>query len=219
MPANPQTLTPATVFDVVRFRQDFPILAQSVHGKPLVYLDNAATTQKPLSVIEATDKFYRETNSNIHRGVHLLSERATDAYEAARVRVQTFLNAASAHEIVFTRGATEGVNLVAQTYGRKNIGPGDEIVLSGLEHHSNIVPWQMIAEEKGARIRVVPIDDDGEFLLEEYKKLLSDKTKLVAVTHVSNALGTITPIAEIIRMAHEKGAVVLVDGAQAVPHL
>lgn len=219
MPPKTQTEPASKVFDAARFRNDFPILAQLIHGKPLVYLDNAATTQKPLSVIEATDRFYRETNSNIHRGVHLLSERATDAYEAARVRAQSFLNASSAHEIVFTRGATEGVNLVAQTYGRQNIGAGDEIILSGLEHHSNIVPWQMLAEEKGARIRVASIDDDGEFLLEEYKKLLSDKTKLVAVTHVSNALGTVTPIAEIIRWAHEKGAVVLVDGAQAVPHL
>ncbi|HVM32506.1 MAG TPA: cysteine desulfurase [bacterium] len=217
MAPNPSALSP--VFETARYRKDFPILGQLVHGHPLVYLDNAATTQKPLSVIEATDRYYRETNSNIHRGVHLLSQKATEAYEAARERTRAFLNAESANEIIFTRGATEGINLVAQTWGRKNIGFGDEIVLSCLEHHSNIVPWQMLAEEKGARIRVAPIDDDGEFLLDEYKKLLSDKTKLVAVTQVSNALGTVTPIAEIIRLAHDKGAAVLVDGAQAVAHL
>jgi cysteine desulfurase/selenocysteine lyase len=215
----PKTSAVSTSFETARYRKDFPILGQEVHGHPLVYLDNAATTQKPLTVIEATDRYYREMNANIHRGVHLLSQKATEAYEAARERTRAFLNAESANEIIFTRGATEGINLVAQTWGRKNIQAGDEIILSALEHHSNIVPWQMLAEEKGARLRVVPIDDDGEFLLEEYKKLLSNKTKLVAVTQVSNALGTVTPIAEIIRLAHEKGAVVLVDGAQAVAHV
>jgi cysteine desulfurase/selenocysteine lyase len=215
----PKTSAVSTSFETARYRKDFPILGQEVHGHPLVYLDNAATTPKPLTVIEATDRYYREMNANIHRGVHLLSQKATEAYEAARERTRAFLNAESANEIIFTRGATEGINLVAQTWGRKNIQAGDEIILSALEHHSNIVPWQMLAEEKGARLRVVPIDDDGEFLLEEYKKLLSNKTKLVAVTQVSNALGTVTPIAEIIRLAHEKGAVVLVDGAQAVAHV
>ncbi len=219
MNSRTQTPSPALAYDVECYRRDFPILQQQIHGHPLVYLDNAATTHKPLSVIQATDKFYREDNSNIHRGVHLLSERATKEYEAARIRTQVFLNAASVQEIIFTRGATEGVNLVAQTYGRKNIGSGDEILISAMEHHSNIVPWQMLAEEKGARLRVVPISDTGELLMDEFKKLLTDKTKLVAITHVSNALGTITPIEEIIRLAHEKGALVLVDGAQAIPHL
>jgi len=206
-------------FDAARFRADFPALHQQVHGHPLVYLDNAATTQKPLSVIEATDKYYREDNANIHRGLHLLSERATKDYEATRVKAQAFLNAASHQEIILTKGTTDGINLVAQTFGRKNVGAGDEIILSALEHHSNIVPWQMLAEEKGASIKVSPIDDSGEFLLEEYKKLFSPKTKLVAITQVSNALGTITPIEEIIKIAHEHEVPVLVDGAQAAPHI
>jgi cysteine desulfurase/selenocysteine lyase len=217
MAPNPSALS--TAFDTARYRKDFPILGQEVHGHPLVYLDNAATAQKPLSVIEATDRYYREMNANIHRGVHLLSQKATESYEGARERVRAFLNAESQNEIIFNRGATEGINLVAQTWGRKNIGLGDEIILSALEHHSNIVPWQMLAEEKGARIRVIPMDDAGDLLMDEYQKLLSPKTKLVAVTQVSNALGTVTPMAEIIRLAHEKGAVVLVDGAQGIPHL
>jgi cysteine desulfurase/selenocysteine lyase len=218
---NPKTQNSpvALAYDVERARRDFPILQQQIHGHPLVYLDNAATTHKPLSVIQATDKFYQEDNSNIHRGVHLLSERATRDYEAARSRAKEFLNAAGTNEIIFTRGTTEGVNLVAQTYGRKNIASGDEILISAMEHHSNIVPWQMLAEEKGARLRVAPISDAGELLMDEFKKLLSAKTKLVAITQVSNALGTITPIEEIIRLAHEKGIPVLVDGAQAVAHL
>ena len=208
-----------TTFDVQKFRKDFPILNQQVHGKPLVYLDNAATTQKPLSVIETEDRYYREYNANIHRGVHLLSQQATKAYEDARVKIQKFLNAAQSSEIIYTRGATEGINLVAQTWGRKNVQTGDEIVISAMEHHSNIVPWQMLCEEKGAQLRVIPINDAGELLMDEFKKLITAKTKLVAVTHVSNALGTINPIAEIIQYAHSKGVLVLIDGAQSVPHV
>jgi cysteine desulfurase / selenocysteine lyase len=206
-------------FDVQKFRKDFPILNQQVHGKPLVYLDNAATTQKPLSVIEAEDRYYREYNANIHRGVHLLSQQATKAYEDARVKIQKFLNAAQSSEIIYTRGATEGINLVAQTWGRKNVQAGDEILISAMEHHSNIVPWQMLCEEKGAILRVIPINDAGELLMDEFKKLVTAKTKLVAVTHVSNALGTINPVAEIIQYVHSKGVLVLIDGAQSVPHV
>ena len=208
-----------TIFDVQKFRKDFPILNQQVHGKPLVYLDNAATTQKPLSVIETEDRYYREYNANIHRGVHLLSQQATKAYEDARVKIQKFLNAAQSSEIIYTRGATEGINLVAQTWGRKNVQAGDEILISAMEHHSNIVPWQMLCEEKGAQLRVIPINDAGELLMGEFKKLVTAKTKLVAVTHVSNALGTINPVAEIIQYAHSKGVLVLIDGAQSIPHV
>jgi cysteine desulfurase / selenocysteine lyase len=207
-----------TTFNVEKIRKDFPLLKQKVHGKPLVYLDNAATTQKPLAVIEAMDKYYREYNSNIHRGLHLLSEKATEAYEAARIKVQQFVNATSSKEIIFTRGTTEGINLVAQTWGRKNVNAGDEILISAMEHHSNIVPWQMLCEEKGAYLKVAPIDDSGELFMEEFKKLFSGKTKLLAITHVSNALGTVNPIAEIIQYAHAQGVKVLVDGAQGVPH-
>ncbi len=184
----------------------------------MIYLDNAATTHKPLSVIEALDEYYRQYNSNIHRGLHLLSEKATAAYEGARVKIQKFLNAADSREIIFTRGATEGINLVAQTWGRKNVGAGDEIIVTHMEHHSNIVPWQMLCEEKGAVLKVAPINDAGELVLEELWKLFTPKTKLLAITHVSNALGTVNPIAEIVKAAHEKGVKVLVDGAQAVPH-
>jgi cysteine desulfurase/selenocysteine lyase len=208
-----------TTFDVQKFRKDFPILNQQVHGKPLVYLDNAATTQKPLSVIETEDRYYREYNANIHRGVHLLSQQATKAYEDARVKIQKFLNAAQSSEIIYTRGATEGINLVAQTWGRKNVQAGDEILISAMEHHSNIVPWQILCEEKGAILRVIPINDAGELLMDEFKKLVTAKTKLVAITHVSNALGTINPVAEIIQYAHSKGVLVLIDGAQSVPHV
>ncbi len=208
-----------TTYDVEKLRKDFPILGRQVHGKPLVYLDNAATTQKPLSVIEMEDRYYREMNANIHRGVHLLSQEATKAYEDARVTIQKFINAASSSEIIYTRGATEGINLVAQTWGRQNIQAGDEIVISHLEHHSNIVPWQMLCDEKGAKLKVIPINDRGELLLDKYKKLVTEKTKLLAIGHVSNALGTINPIADIIYYAHSKGAVVLVDGAQSIPHL
>ena len=206
-------------FDVERIRQDFPILHQKVHGKPLVYLDNAATSQKPVAVIEAEDRFYREYNSNIHRGVHELSERATRAYEEARGKVQHLLNAAEAREIVFVRGTTEAINLVAATYGRKSVQAGDEIVITAMEHHSNIVPWQMLCEEKGARLRVAPINDDGELIFEEFEKLLGPRTRLVAVTHVSNVLGTINPVGEMVEAAHRRNVPVLVDGAQAAPHL
>lgn len=206
-------------FDVQRIRRDFPILHQKVHGKPLVYLDNAATTQKPLAVIEAIGNYYRHDNSNIHRGVHTLSERATEAYEKVRVAAQKFLNAADTKEIIFVRGTTEAINLVAQSYGRKNVGSGDEVVITAMEHHSNIVPWQLLCEEKGARLRVAPINDRGELLLEEFEKLLGPKTKIVAVGHLSNALGTINPVHEIVRMAHARNIPVLVDGAQAAPRM
>jgi cysteine desulfurase/selenocysteine lyase len=205
--------------DVAAIRQDFPILRQRVHGKPLVYLDNAATTQKPRSVLDALQRYYAEENANVHRGVHSLSGRATDAYDAARERVRRFLNAADAREIVFVRGTTEGINLVAQTWGRTSVRAGDEIVLTEMEHHSNIVPWQILCEATGARLRVAPISDAGEIRLDEYERLLTDRTRLVAVAHVSNVLGTINPVAEIVRLAKARGITVLVDGAQAVPHL
>jgi cysteine desulfurase/selenocysteine lyase len=203
--------------DLVRHRGDFPILATRVHGKPLVYLDNGATTQKPTAVIDAVERFYREQNANIHRGVYTLSQRATDAYESARRTVAKFIGA-DEHEIVFTRGTTEGINLIAACWGRKFLKPGDEIILTALEHHSNIVPWQLIAESVGAVIRVIPINDAGELLLNEYAKLLSDRTKIVAVAHVSNSLGTINDVKKITAMAHDVGAVVLIDGAQWVAH-
>lgn len=205
-------------FDVRKVRADFPILSRQVNGMPLVYLDNAATTQKPKVVIDAVSQFYSCNNANIHRGVHLLSEFATDAYEVARQTVQRFLNAEDRSEIIFVRGATEGINLVAQTYGRVHVGAGDEIVISAMEHHSNIVPWQMLCEERGAELRVAPINDDGELLLDQFEKLLNPKTRLVAVVHVSNALGTVNPISSIVEMAHRRNVPVLVDGAQAVPH-
>jgi cysteine desulfurase/selenocysteine lyase len=208
-----------TSLDVAAIRKDFPILRQRVHGKPLVYLDNAATTQKPQAVIDRLMRYYAEENANIHRGVHVLSGRATDAYAAARETVRRFLNATESREIVFVRGATEGINLVAQTYGRAHVGAGAEVVISEMEHHSNIVPWQILCEEKGARLRIVPMTDAGELRLDEYERMLSDRTRLVAVTHVSNALGTINPVAEIVRLAHRRGVPVLVDGAQAVAHI
>jgi cysteine desulfurase/selenocysteine lyase len=211
--------TPATGFDVHRIRRDFPILEERVNGRPLAWLDNAATTQKPQSVIDRIEYFYRHENSNIHRAAHHLAARATDAYEAAREKVRAFLNARSAKEIVFVRGATEAINLVAQSWGRQNIGQGDEIVLSILEHHANIVPWQQLATEKGARLRVIRVDDTGQILLGEYAKLLGPKTKLVAFPQVSNALGTVTPAREITALAHAAGARVLVDGAQSVSHM
>ena len=206
-------------FDVEKARGDFPILREKVHGKLLVYLDNAATSQKPQLVIETLQKYYSLENANIHRGIHFLSERATQAYEDARAKVRRFLNAAESREIIFVRGTTEAVNLVAQSYGRKFIGEEEEIILSAMEHHSNIVPWQILCEQVGARLRIIPMNDDGELLIDEYERLLSDKTKLVAVTHLSNALGTINPIKQIIQIAHRHGVPVLVDGAQAVPHL
>jgi cysteine desulfurase/selenocysteine lyase len=208
-----------STFDVEKVRREFLILHQKVNGKPLVYLDNAATAQKPESVLRALDKYYREYNSNIHRGVHYLSERATQAYEQARGAAQHFINAGDPSEVIFVRGTTEAINLVAQTWGRKHLGAGDEIIISAMEHHSGIVPWQMLCEEKGAKLRVIPINDQGEILLEEYEKLLGPKTKFVSVAHVSNALGTINPVRQIIEMAHRRGVSVLLDGAQAAPHL
>lgn len=214
-----QSVRPRVVgYDIERLRSEFPILATSVHGKPLVYLDNAATTQKPRAVIAAEKDYYEQYNANVHRGVHALSQRATDAYESARERVRRFINAASVKEIVFVRGTTEAVNLVAQCYGKARIRSGDEIVISAMEHHSNIVPWQLLCEQTGAVLRVVPIGDEGEFLFEAYEKLLGPRTCLVAVTHVSNALGTITPLKRIIDLAHSHAIPVLVDGAQAVAH-
>jgi cysteine desulfurase/selenocysteine lyase len=205
-------------FDVTRIRRDFPVLDQLVHGKPLVYLDNAATSQKPQVVLDAINRYYRMGNANIHRGVHYLSEQATQEYEGAREKVRRFLNARSTREIVFVRGTTEGINLVASTFGRSKVRAGDEILISAMEHHSNIVPWQLLCEEKGAKLRVVPISDRGELILDEYQKLLSERTKLVAVTHVSNALGTINPVKHVIAEAHRRSIPVLIDGAQAVPH-
>ncbi|MFL6307537.1 MAG: SufS family cysteine desulfurase [Candidatus Sulfotelmatobacter sp.] len=205
-------------FDVRKVRTDFPILSREIHGRPLVYLDNAATTQKPQAVIDAMSHYYASDNANIHRGVHLLSESATEAYEAARRTVQHFLNAEDSSEIIFVRGTTEAINLVAQTYGRAHVGAGDEIVISAMEHHSNIVPWQMLCEEKGARLRIGPVNDDGELLLDEFEALMSSKTRLVALTHVSNALGTVNPIRRVVEIAHRSNVPVLVDGAQAVPH-
>lgn len=205
--------------DVARVRAEFPILHQQVRGKPLVYLDNAATTQKPRAVIEALDHYYRFDNANIHRGVHTLSERATVAYENARETIRGFLNARSTKEVVFVRGATEAINLVAQAWGRANVRAGDEILISEMEHHSNIVPWQMLCEQVGAKLKVIPINDAGELLLERLDGLLTERTKLVGVTHCSNALGTVNPVRLIIEKAHAAGAVVLVDGAQAVAHL
>jgi cysteine desulfurase/selenocysteine lyase len=209
----------ARPLDVPAIRKDFPILHQQVHGKPLVWLDNAATTQKPQSVIDALSRFYAHDNSNIHRGAHTLAARATDAFEQARQKVQTFLGASKAKEIIFVRGTTEGINLVAQTYGRKFLQPGDEIVLSTLEHHANIVPWQMVAKEKGALLRVIPVTDRGEIMLEAYQALLGPRTRLVALTHASNSLGTILPVVEMTQMAKRFNARVLIDGAQSVAHL
>ena len=206
-------------FDVNKVRADFPILARKIHNKPLVYLDNAATTQKPQAVIDALIHYYTDENSNIHRGVHTLSEEATASYEESRATVQRFLNAADPREIIFVRGATEGINLVAQTWGRANIRSGDEIVISAMEHHSNIVPWQILCEQQGANLRVAPVNDAGELLLDEFEKLLGPKTKLVAMSHVSNALGTVNPLRKIVEAARRVNARVLLDGAQAVPHM
>ncbi len=211
--------TTSTSYDVGRIRKDFPILAAPVNGKPLIYLDNAATSQKPRVVIEEMNRYYFEENSNIHRGVHFLSDKATQSYEAARVKIQRWINASSPKEIIFTRGTTESVNLVAYSFGRKNINRGDEIVISAMEHHSNIVPWQILCEERGAALRIIPMNDRGELLIDEYAKLLSSRVKFVAIMHVSNALGTVNPIKTMISMAHEHQIPVLVDGAQAVPHL
>ncbi len=209
----------STSFDVERIRQDFPVLKQTIHGKPLVYLDSAATAQKPFAVIDAIRKFHEVDCANIHRGVHELSQRSTAAYEETRTKARRFLNSKRNDELIFVRGTTEGINLVASTWGRKNIKEGDEIIVSAMEHHSNIVPWQMLCEEKNATLRVIPMNDRGELILEEYERLLNPRTKLVAFCHVSNALGTINPAAQMIAMAHRAGALALVDGAQAAPHL
>ena len=205
-------------FDVKKIRNDFPILHQIINGKPLVYLDNAATSQKPKNVLNAIEKYYREYNSNIHRGVHTLSENATEAYELARLKIKNFINARSNKEVIFVRGATEAINLVAQSFGRNSLNENDEIIITELEHHANIVPWQLLSEQTGATLKFIPINDNGELIIEEYEKLLSKNTKIVAVGHISNALGTINPIKTIIDMAHEYGAKVLIDGAQATSH-
>jgi cysteine desulfurase/selenocysteine lyase len=217
--SRPARKAATVVLDVPRIREGFPILEQKVRGKPLVYLDNAATTQKPQVVLDAVSRYYTTANANVHRAVHQLSERATADFEAARVTVKHFLNAGDAREIIFVRGATEGINLVAQCYGRANFRAGDEILISTMEHHSNIVPWQLVCEHTGAVLRVVPITDDGEIILSDYEKLLSPRTKLVSIVHVSNSLGTINPVREIIALAHRRHIPVLIDGAQAVSHL
>ena len=205
--------------DVEGLRRDFPILSRRIHGKPLVYLDNAATTQKPITVIQTETRVYEEYYANVHRGVHLLSVASTEEYEKVREKIRALIGAAETREIVFVRGTTEGINLVAQTYGRQHVGAGDEVLITHLEHHSNIVPWQMLCEEKGAKLVVAPIDARGQVVLAEYERLLSNRTKIVSFAHVSNALGTLNPVARMTALAHAKGAVVLVDGAQAVPRL
>jgi cysteine desulfurase/selenocysteine lyase len=206
-------------FDVERIRRDFPILARDVRGKKLVYLDNAATSQKPRAVIEAVSRYYEQENANIHRGVHFLSELATREHDRARELVRDFINARQTKEIVFVRGTTEAINLVAQTYGRANVKAGDEVLITAMEHHSNIVPWQLLCEEKGAQLRVAPINDDGELIVGELHKLMSPRTKILALAHVSNALGTMNPVRKVVECAHSKNIPVLVDGAQAVPHM
>jgi cysteine desulfurase / selenocysteine lyase len=206
-------------FDVEKIRRDFPILARDVRGKKLVYLDNAATSQKPRTVIDAITRYYEQENANIHRGVHFLSQLATSEHDRARQAVRGFINASDVKELIFVRGTTEAINLVAQTYGRVNVASGDEVLISAMEHHSNIVPWQILCDEKGAKLRIAPISDAGELILDEFAKLLGPRTKMVAVAHVSNALGTVNPLAQIIELAHKKNIPVLVDGAQAVPHM
>jgi cysteine desulfurase/selenocysteine lyase len=211
-------MSPTSDLDVKRLREDFPILHRTVHGRPLVYLDNAATTQKPRAVIDAVSRYYAEENSNIHRGVHQLSERATAAYEGVREQVRRFIHAEATREIVFVRGTTEAINLVASSYGRGHVGAGDEVLVTAMEHHSNIVPWQMLCEERGARLRVAPMDDRGVLDLDAFARLIGSRTKLIAVAHVSNALGTVNPIVEMVALARAHGVPVLVDGAQAVAH-
>ena len=214
-------MTPVTAaaFDVQRIRADFPILRRTVHGKPLVYLDNAATTQKPQVVLDALARYYTDINSNVHRGVHNLSELATEAYERSREKVRGFFNAASHREVIFTRNATEGINLVAQAFARPKLQPGDEVLISAMEHHSNIVPWQLVCEERGATLRVIPMDDRGVLELDRLETLLTDRTRMLAITHMSNALGTINPIEQIVPIAHARGVAVLVDGSQAAYHM
>lgn len=214
-----ETITKNNIFNSQKLRQDFPILSKKANGKPLVYLDSGATAQKPKQVIDAISNYYQSQNANIHRGVHQLSQEITIAYENARATIQKHLNAAVSHEIIFTSGTTESINLVANSFGKKYINASDEIIISEMEHHSNIVPWQVLCEEKGAVLKVIPINENGELRIDEYKKLLCSKTRIVAVTHVSNTLGTINPVKEIIALAHEKSIPVLIDGAQAVPHM
>ena len=214
-----RTRSTSAGFDVGKIRSDFPILARDIRGKQLVYLDNAATSQKPRAVIDAITRYYEQENANIHRGVHFLSHLATSEHDRAREAVRGFINAAGVKEIIFVRGTTEAINLVAQTYGRVHVGRGDEVLITAMEHHSNIVPWQILCEEKAAQLRVAPINDAGELVLNEFAKLLGPRTKIVAVAHVSNALGTVNPLAKIIELAHKKNIPVLVDGAQAVPHM
>jgi cysteine desulfurase/selenocysteine lyase len=209
----------AAGFDVQKVREDFPVLKQTIHGMPLVYLDSAATAQKPFAVIDAIRRFHEVDCANIHRGVHELSQRSTAAYEETRSKARRFLNARVKNELIFVRGTTEGINLVASSWGRHNVKAGDEVIISAMEHHSNIVPWQMLCEEQGAKLRVIPMNDRGELILEEYEKLLNPRTRMVAVAHVSNALGTINPVKQIIEMAHKAGALALIDGAQAAPHM
>jgi len=219
MTPRASALRAAVGYDVEAVRRDFPILRTTVHGKPLVYLDSAASAQKPQAVIDAERAVYETGYANIHRGVHELSMRATDAYEKARARAAAFLGARESREIVFLRGTTEAVNLVAQSFGRTNVGPGDEVLITGLEHHSNIVPWQLLCEEKGAALRVAPIDDAGEVDLAAFERLLSPRTRIASFAHVSNALGTVNPVRRMTELAHAAGAAVMIDGAQAAPHL
>ncbi len=218
MAANVMHAPATQLYDVERVRRDFPILSRQVHGKPLVYLDSAASSQRPLQVIEAVDRYEKHSHSNVHRGVHALSQEATEAFEGARDRARRFINARSTREIIFTRGTTEGINLVAQSYARSRLGKGDEILITTLEHHANIVPWQLVCEQVGCTLKVAPIDRRGELIFDRFESLLSPRTKIVAAAHVSNALGTILPIKRIIDAAHAHGALALVDGAQAVPH-
>ena len=218
-PAEVAIATKQKSYDVKKIRNDFPILKKYVHDKPLVYLDNAATTQKPQAVIETLNEYYSSMNSNIHRGVHALSGVATEAFETARIRIKQFINALGKNEIIFTRGTTESINLVAQTYGRANVNEGDEVIISHMEHHSNIVPWQLLCQEKKAKLRVIPINDDGELIFEEFEKMINERTKIVSVAYVSNSLGTINPVKEIIDLAHKFKVPVLLDGAEAVNHL
>lgn len=206
-------------FNVEEIRRDFPILGREVNGHPLIYLDNGASSQKPTQVIDRLRDYYREEHANIHRGVHHLSQEATQAYEDARETIRSFINAKNQHEILFTKGTTDGINLVASSFGRQFIGQGDEVIISAMEHHSNIVPWQMICEQMGAKVRVIPINQDGELIIEAFQSMLNERTRLVAVVHVSNALGTINPVQDIIRLSHDQGVPVLLDGAQAVPHM
>ena len=207
------------IFDVEKIRKDFPILQTRVHDKKLVYLDNAATSQKPISVIKKAQEYYSSMNSNIHRGVHALSQVSTEAHESARIKIKKFINALGKNEIIFTRGTTESINLVAQTYGRANFNEGDEVIISHMEHHSNIVPWQLICEEKNAKLKVVPINDNGELIFEEFEKLITDRTKFISIVHVSNSLGTVNPVKDIIKLAHQNNIPVLIDAAQSIVHM